>query len=516
MKSKRILSFCVVILILFSIPTLAQTESGLLKSYTFATTTQYQRQYYTNQANYLQYESVINSDGIVYTLWIDNYELFCFSHDLSTDTWVKEKIETGHDGDIHQAFMGLTGDNQRVIVYSYNPYFNYGASTGYGKEFWDTTVAMVETPSGWESKTYFTQAGTGFSSNYGLLPYCITSGSDGKVHITLHRQGWYTYGGELHEIIIEYANDAVQWGTLTEIHTYAEGSIDKATAWIGRQILHADSKYLLYYKLSPTQGTYYIDYAVKNDIGWQTPVRLRTTTKGNYHYIDLDSDNDGNYYFMYIENNDQAGPSLWLDKNNISLDNVFNPFNSDDEAIKANLFPQDDGSTQIVVYLKDKLPKIFNYANGTLTTLDPLTFENSESETLWTGKTFQKIHAHSILSDHVNAYGYAGISNGSSTSNDITTYFAYPLLFVEIEWTFDTAINDRNSINPYHLYPNPMGSLLYIENIKGDQTIRIYTATGKLVITKTYNATKGIDVSMLPKGMYILNIEGNSIKFIKK
>ncbi|MDR2205184.1 MAG: T9SS type A sorting domain-containing protein [Flavobacteriaceae bacterium] len=64
------------------------------------------------------------------------------------------------------------------------------------------------------------------------------------------------------------------------------------------------------------------------------------------------------------------------------------------------------------------------------------------------------------------------------------------------------------------VYPNPVKNVLYIQSSKFNiQGSRIYDISGKLVKTFRGNST---DVSALQKGVYVLEIGGQTMKFIKE
>ena len=514
MKAKSLLLAFFVISITVSISSWAQNESGHLSYYTYAQSLQFQRQYYTSPANYFQYSTIIDANGNLYSLVVDNYELHCFTKQNDSEEWQKELIPTGHDGDIYIAFIGLTGNNQRVIAYSYNPYFNYGAATPYGYEFWCTTVILIETNEGWVEKVYFTQPQDSWSYNYGLIPFAINSDVDGTVHLILHRRGWYNYGGSLYEVIVDYSNNQANWGEMTQIHVYSEGTIDRGTSWVGRQVIKNDEQHLVYYKQAPASGTYYIDYALKSGGVWQQPTRLRTTTKGNYHYFDLDMANDGNYYFMYIENNEPDGPTIWLCKNGIDLNTSFMPFETGDVTIKANLFPLDDGSARVLVFLKDKHPKIFEYDGLTLTELDPLTFDNTQASDLFIGKSFVPIPNYAMLNDGVNAMGFSSDNVSTSSSGDVTTYYQYDRLFVEVDWQGVPSSTNNVKVEKINIYPNPASESIRLSNVDKGSLINVYNINGELVKSIVYE-TEEINIGDLPVGMYVLNVGDVYLKFIK-
>ena len=70
-----------------------------------------------------------------------------------------------------------------------------------------------------------------------------------------------------------------------------------------------------------------------------------------------------------------------------------------------------------------------------------------------------------------------------------------------------SAINQLQSskLSEFTLYPNPVRSILTIDEIMGIFTTKIYSSIGQLVYTSTN--VKQIDVSYLNDGMYHLSIE---------
>ncbi|KFC22549.1 endonuclease I [Epilithonimonas lactis] len=82
------------------------------------------------------------------------------------------------------------------------------------------------------------------------------------------------------------------------------------------------------------------------------------------------------------------------------------------------------------------------------------------------------------------------------------------------------VVNDvKNKINEISIYPNPVADVL---NINGDvgkvKSAKIYDLSGKLIknINDPFINKKSINVSSLFPNTYILNIDGRSIKFIKR
>ena len=74
------------------------------------------------------------------------------------------------------------------------------------------------------------------------------------------------------------------------------------------------------------------------------------------------------------------------------------------------------------------------------------------------------------------------------------------------------SVNDLNSYS--FIYPNPSENYIHINSNKLINQILLLDSQGKLI--KSIEATKKIDISFLENGIYLLNVDGNIIKFIKK
>lgn len=82
--------------------------------------------------------------------------------------------------------------------------------------------------------------------------------------------------------------------------------------------------------------------------------------------------------------------------------------------------------------------------------------------------------------------------------------------------TLSTGDFIQNEIN---IYPNPTKDKVFIKNLKNITEIKIYDATGKLVINSKTNSEM-VNVSTLPKGIYFLEVQTAKktfkTKFIKE
>ncbi len=116
-----------------------------------------------------------------------------------------------------------------------------------------------------------------------------------------------------------------------------------------------------------------------------------------------------------------------------------------------------------------------------------------------------------MTSDH---HGYSGgVSTGSGTDGVFT-------------FNGITGINENNNSNQqWSIYPNPVSDKIYIKSEKQYKSnkinLSIYDIDGRVLIQKTkISFNDEIDVSMLTKGMYLVEIENSngksSDKFIKE
>lgn len=77
-----------------------------------------------------------------------------------------------------------------------------------------------------------------------------------------------------------------------------------------------------------------------------------------------------------------------------------------------------------------------------------------------------------------------------------------------------TGVNENNA-STLQLSPNPARDSFLIKNLQGDCPARIYTLDGRLVKSFTTNEGMTVDISGLAPGMYLLHIDGETLKMMK-
>ena len=72
--------------------------------------------------------------------------------------------------------------------------------------------------------------------------------------------------------------------------------------------------------------------------------------------------------------------------------------------------------------------------------------------------------------------------------------------------------SDSQSIT---LYPNPASSEIFISGFEGVQTVEIYSISGVLAMKTTAENGSVINISNLRQGIYIVKVDGKTVKLCK-
>jgi len=105
------------------------------------------------------------------------------------------------------------------------------------------------------------------------------------------------------------------------------------------------------------------------------------------------------------------------------------------------------------------------------------------------------------------------IYNGMSATN-IPTNSIRKITFSSI----NTNVSTENSSNSLTLYPNPVSNILHLKSLNAENlTVRIFSIDGKTLITQTLPTDHpDVDVTILPKGFYILKANDQTVRFTRK
>lgn len=113
-----------------------------------------------------------------------------------------------------------------------------------------------------------------------------------------------------------------------------------------------------------------------------------------------------------------------------------------------------------------------------------------------------------------------------SNNNLLINYLSGPVETYSLsnisKLTFKSAVTGVDELSlpgtlTLRVYPNPVTDVIYIQNApETSYQLSIYRITGSLVLTnKMSSGDKSIDVSFLQSGLYLLNVNGVTFKFVK-
>ena len=123
---------------------------------------------------------------------------------------------------------------------------------------------------------------------------------------------------------------------------------------------------------------------------------------------------------------------------------------------------------------------------------------------------------------------YLRLNNTTNNQNFAETV-GFPV--ASIQFNYENQIIQRNSVvskdtgilavdssvkSMISVFPNPVKDNLSVSGISKNTAFEIFSMEGKLIKTGTYFNQSSINVSKLPKGIYLLKIENQNLKFIKE
>ncbi|APY12251.1 hypothetical protein BWZ22_13900 [Seonamhaeicola sp. S2-3] len=154
------------------------------------------------------------------------------------------------------------------------------------------------------------------------------------------------------------------------------------------------------------------------------------------------------------------------------------------------------------------------FSTTNLTTLDPATDNlNLDADYKPTSASTYIIDEGDNSLYDVALFGDLDLSGNNRTFNTTIDLGAY-------EYNSTLGIDDVSlNTNSVKLYPNPVSDRLFIKSTEQIESVTIYNINGQL-IKQAIEATNGVDISQLPNGLYMVQIQTNANtitqKFLKK
>ncbi len=145
------------------------------------------------------------------------------------------------------------------------------------------------------------------------------------------------------------------------------------------------------------------------------------------------------------------------------------------------------------------------------------------------------VSSYSFAQTGVTVTYYDKTTQGFNVTTTGKLYFATDNLYVQLEKmatpttipvsiirkiTFSNTLSTTSfgeNKTSLVLYPNPSSDVIKIKSDADENLVtKIYSLTGQLVLEGVYQSNQDIDVSRLSSGLYLVQVNGLTIKFSKK
>jgi hypothetical protein len=244
--------------------------------------------------------------GNLHLVLIENYKLFYYNSTNDGETWQKNQIITGHEGDLRNATITVDTNGVIFIGITVHPDYNYAYPSGVysGGEFLYEIYCLNNKIGAWQIESV---AGSDAGSNAGPVAETIFVDSNNDVHFIAGRYGWLSYGGSAWEWIRNSSTDT--WGSLIQIVEFTDAGIDKFIN--DNYIILTDSYDRKALVAVRTKSDGFKLFYVKNDgSGWDQPVELSDNIAVAWNRFDAVLSPSGTAYIAYLYNNNQGLPEL--------------------------------------------------------------------------------------------------------------------------------------------------------------------------------------------------------------
>lgn len=87
--------------------------------------------------------------------------------------------------------------------------------------------------------------------------------------------------------------------------------------------------------------------------------------------------------------------------------------------------------------------------------------------------------------------------------------------YSNIDNTYNQQANEEKTELAY-IHPNPTSDSFSIANLEGVHTITMYSVNGKVVLQQNITSDDVVHISHLPKGIYLIKLDGRVYKVVKQ
>jgi len=327
--------------------------------------------YFTTYSSYTTNSFIEDDRGNLHVAYVNNYELFYFKSSNNGQTWSKEKIITGHEGDIRMATMTVDNNGKVFIGFTAQQYFNYANPTSvtFGYVFYYNLYCLNNRSGSWVVESVASYDPT----NFGPLAENIYADSENNIHLFANRYGWMSMGGEAWEYIRNSTTNT--WGPQIIVCQFNDAGIDRMI--YDNYILLVDTvgrRALIAARTKPDANKLF--YVLSDGTTWQNPVEICDNIAVAWNRFDALINPSDTLYIAFLYNNVQGMPELMVSKDtdtpmkaNINLANT-------DTLYYFKLHCNNQGKFTMYLWIKNKNVHV-TFSDDMINWTDPIEFPDS-------------------------------------------------------------------------------------------------------------------------------------------
>ena len=477
---------------------------------------QFRTGYFTGFGRWTINSFIEDVDGSLHAAYVDNYELFYFHSTDNGETWSKEKIITGHEGDIRYACLAVDLNGKIFIGITVHSLYNYANPTGitFANEFWYDLYCVNNLSGSWSLE----QIELHSDSNFGPVVENIYVDAENNVHLFANRYGWSSFGGEAWEYIRNSTNNT--WGPKIIIVQFNDTDIDKFINDNYIVIVDQLGRRALVAARTKTEGNKLI-YILSDGTTWQQPVEISDNIAIGWNRYDALIDPTDTLYIAFLYNNTQGLPELMVSKDTDTPVKANINLPSTDTLNYFKLHCNADGKFTMYLWIKNKNVHV-TFSDDMLNWTDPIEFPDS-IKNYFGGLIVRTDTRRGYYTDYckqINAI--AGPRTAQPYGPDTLVYGDIridPAIFVETENNFPTEFELNQN------YPNPLNPTTNINFSLSERSfteLKIYNILGVEIATierrelDAGNYTYTFDATNLSSGIYLYKLNAGKFSEVKK
>ncbi len=477
---------------------------------------QFSTGYFTGFGHFTRSSFVEDIDGNLHIAYVDNYELFYFKSTDNGQTWDKQQIITGHEGDIRYASLETDLNGKVFIGMTVNSLYNYSNPTGitFGTEFYYDLYCANNKTGSWVVELVTLHS----SGNFGAVVENIYVDADNNVHLFANRYGWNSVGGEAWEFVRNSSNNT--WDPQLLICQFNDAGIDRFI--YDNYIVLVDKlgrRALIAARTKPDANKLF--YVLSDASNWQYPVEICDNIAVGWNRFDAVLDPSDTIYIAFLYNNSQGLPELKISKDTDPPVNANINLSISDTLDYFKLHCNSEGKFTMYLWIKNKNVQV-TFSDDMINWTDPIEFPDSLKK-YFGGLIVKTDTRRGYFTDYCKQINViAGPRSAQPYGLDTLLYGDIkidPGTFVEINDNIPTEfILSQNYPNPFNPTTNINISLpersfvqLKVYNILGTE---ISTVVNKELQAGNYKYN--FIAENLPSGIYFYKLNTGKLSITKK